>query len=361
MAKRKPPTSVEADVLEDLRRKGVDSDVLDARLEYSELEGIRRYVSDSGERERIFPLMLPTAQAGGRWSTTQPPLANWPRHSIDECPLAHTSGVWCPRDVRGVLLPDIGTYWIKFDWEAVEARLAATYVQDTEDLRAFGQNLDIHTLTAARMFGLELPPVQTKDLHTSETCREWRARYSWGGPEDARRHMAKTARYALLYAEDHRGILNAKGVEKLGYTRKELEEFGRAYLRAKPAFVAAKRVAQLECGRTGIARSAFGRLRRLHGDLRARSKEGWSHIISSTVSDMMNMTLIGIHATIPTCWLVVNRHDGAEVGFTESIPLSTSVGSLRTLAEKKWSLWGHAFTCPATWCVVRPNGSVEKV
>ena len=89
---------------------------------------------------------------------------------------------------------------------------------------------------------------------------------------DAQRHMAKTARYALLYAEDHRGILNAKGVEKLGYTRRELEDFGKAYLRAKPAFVAAKREAQLACAHTGMARSGFGRLRRLSGDLRTRAK-----------------------------------------------------------------------------------------
>lgn len=358
--KRKPPTSVEADVLEDLRRKGVDSEVLDARLEHSELEGIRRYIADMAERPRIYPLMLPTAQAGGRWSTTRPPLTNWPRHDVSTCQLEHISD-WCPRDVRGVLLPDPGTYWLKFDWEAVEARLAATYCQDKDDLQAFQEGLDIHTLTACRMFGLPLPPVQTKHLHTAESCAAWRERVKWGGGEDARRHMAKTARYALLYAEDHRGILNAKGVEKLGYTRKELEEFGRAYLRAKPAFVAAKSAAQSECGRVGFARSGFGRLRRLHGDLRARSKEGWSHIISSTVSDMMNQTLIGIHATIPTCWLVVNRHDGAEIGFLSEVSLSDSAVALRHLAEREWVFWGHTFSCPATWSLVRPDGSVEKV
>ena len=360
MSKRKPANSVEADLLEDLRRKGAQSDVLDARLEHSELEGIRRYIADMAERSRIYPLMLPTAQAGGRWSTTKPPLTNWPRHDVSTCQLDHDVP-WCPRDVRGVLVPDPGTYWLKFDWEAVEARLAALYCQDADDLRAFRDNLDIHTLTACRMFGLELPPVQTKHLHTAPEVGAWRDRYKWGGTEDARRHMAKTARYALLYAEDHRGILNAKGVEKLGYTRKELEEFGRAYLRAKPAFVAAKSAAQADCGRTGLARSGFGRLRRLHGDLRARAKEGWSHIISSTVSDMMNKTLIGIHGTIPACWLVVNRHDGAEVGFPAAVSLSDSVTALRALAERTWVFWGHTFSCPATWALVRPDGSVEKI
>jgi len=333
LPKRKPARSVEADVLEDLRRKGVESDILDARLAWTELEGIRRYIADMAERDRIYPLMLPTAQAGGRWSTTQPPLTNWPRHDPSACVLGHT-GSWCPRDVRGVLVPDPGTYWLKFDWSAVEARLAATYCQDAEDLESFALGLDIHTRTACRMFGLDLPPVQTGDLHTAPEVGAWRARYSWGGSEDARRHMAKTARYALLYAEDHRGILNVKGIEKLGYTRKELEEFGRAYLRAKPAFVAAKSRAQAECARTGLARTAFGRLRRLSGDLRTRAKEGFSHMISGTVSDMMNLTLIGIHAKIPSCHLVVNRHDGAEIAFPGSIPLSLSVTSLRQLVER---------------------------
>lgn len=362
MPKRKPARSVEADTLETLRRKGVESDLLDARLAWTELEGIRRYIADMVERPRIYPLMLPTAQAGGRWSTTNPPLTNWPRHDVSVCGLPHgDSNQWCPRDVRNVLVPDPGTYWLKFDWSAVEARLAATYCQDTEDLRAFRDGLDIHTLTACRMFGLELPPVQTGDLHTAPEVGAWRARYGWGGSDDSRRHMAKTARYALLYAEDHRGILNAKGVEKLGYTRRELEDFGRAYLRAKPSFVAAKSKAQQECARTGMARTGFGRLRRLSGDLRTRAKEGFSHMISGTVSDMMNLTLIGIHAQIPACHLVVNRHDGAEIAFPDEMDVSETFGSLQSLVERMWAFWGHSFTCPASWAIVYPDGSVGKV
>ena len=362
MPKRKVKYSVEADTLEDLRKRGVDSDLLDARLWFMELEGIRRYVADLAERARVYPLMLPTAQAGGRWSTTNPPLCNFPRHDPATCPrrATHTAD-WCPLDVRLVLLPDPGTYWVKFDWEAVEARLAATYCQDADDLRAFRDGLDLHTLTACRMFGLDLPGVQTKALHTAPDVEPWRRRDGWGGPEDARRHMAKPARYALLYAEDYRGILNAKGVEKLGYTRTQLEDFGRAYLRAKPAFVAAKTEAQQTCARTGMARSAFGRLRRLSGDARTRAKEGWSHTISATVSDMMNLTLIGIHERIPECWLVVNRHDGAEVAFPERVPVEQAVGALRELAERAWTFWGHAFQAPATWGTIWPDGSQQKV
>lgn len=361
MPKRRPKLSVEADVLERLRRKGTDSTLLDARLAHAELEGIRRYVADLAGRARVTPLMLPTAQAGGRWSTTNPPLCNWPRHDSGTCPLnASHAGDWCPLDVRLVLLPDPDTYWLKFDWHAVEARLAATYCQDADDLAAFKDGLDVHTLTACRMFGLDLPAVQTESLHTAPEMGAWRARWKWGGPEDARRHMAKTARYALLYAEDHRGILNAKGVEKLGYTRPQLEEFGRAYLRAKPAFVAAKTAAQAECGRTGVARSAFGRLRRLSGDTRTRAKEGWSHMISATVSDMMNLTLIGIHQAIPECWLVVNRHDGAEIAFPDKIPVERALGALRALAERTWEFWGHPFQAPASWARVTPDGVVSK-
>lgn len=273
------------------------------------------------------------------------------------CPLPHTDLEWCPRDVRWVLMPDPGTFWLKFDWDAVEAQLAATYCQDQDDLRAFKDGLDLHTLTACQMFGLELPPVQTGDLHTSGACAEWRARYGWGGGEDSRRHMAKTCRYALLYAEDHRGVLDAHGVERLGYTRTQLEEFGRAYLRAKPAFVAAKTAAQQECARTGQARSAFGRLRRLSGDARTRAKEGWSHIISSTVSDMMNTVLIDAHRLMPECWLVVNRHDGAEIGFPASVDRVYAEATLRELVEREWTFWGHPFRCRAKWGWVDADGT----
>ena len=363
MPRRGKERSADADTLELLRKAGADSGVLDARLAWTELEGIRRYVADMAERARITPLMLPTSQAGGRWSTTQPPLTNWPRHDAANC--AGCGGVatgWCPHDVRGVLLPDPGTYWIKFDWNAVEARLAATYTQDADDLAAFANGWDIHTLTLCRMLGWDVPPLLTPALHTDAACAAWRERYAWGGSEDRRRHLAKTVRYALLYAEDHRGVLNAKGVEKLGYTKAQLEDFGRAYLRAKPAFVAAKTRAQSECARTGQARSGLGRLRRLSGDLAARAKEGWSHIISATVSDMMNLTLIAAHKEIPECWLVVNRHDGAEVGVSESTcPPARSVPTLRALAEKEWSLWGRSFTCPASWEIVKPDGAHARI
>lgn len=362
MSPKRRARSVEADTLETLRRRGAESGVLDARLAWSELEGIRRYVADMAGRARIVPLMLPTAQASGRWSTTQPPLTNWPRHDPQECPGrdAH-SEAWCPLDVRGLLLPDPGTYWVKFDWDAVEARLAATYTQDPDDLAAFANGWDIHTLTLCRMLSWDTPPVLSKRLHLDDTCRAWREAHEWGGPDDRRRHLAKTVRYALLYAEDHRGVLSAKGVEKLGYTKAQLEDFGRAYLRAKPAFVAAKSRVQAECGRTGLARSAFGRLRRLSGDASTRGKEGWSHTISATVSDMMNTVLIGIHAAVPECWLVVNRHDGAEIAFPASVPVERAHGALRGLVEREWSFWGHAFRCPATWEVVDAEGEHQRL
>ncbi len=498
MSPKRRARSVEADTLETLRRRGAESGVLDARLAWSELEGIRRYVADMAGRARIVPLMLPTAQASGRWSTTQPPLTNWPRHDPQECPGrdAH-SEAWCPLDVRGLLLPDPGTYWVKFDWDAVEARLAATYTQDPDDLAAFqrtwcnvclhchdekirsalvggstggrgvvhdsqgltnsglrhdrqrrsgesgrlnpfdghgqthgdgkaegripntGSGLpssqtsggavsvpghqtkgpsgavsgvlgdqaniptpqnnstlgcsqcgcteerleasDIHVLTLCRMLGWDVPKLLSKALHIHPSCAPWRDRYEWGGPDDRRRHLAKTVRYALLYAEDHRGVLSAKGVEKLGYTKAQLEDFGRAYLRAKPAFVAAKSRVQAECGRTGLARSAFGRLRRLSGDASTRGKEGWSHTISATVSDMMNTVLIGIHAAVPECWLVVNRHDGAEIAFPASVPVERAHGALRGLVEREWSFWGHAFRCPATWEVVDAEGEHQRL
>lgn len=360
--KRASARSVTADALETLRRRGADSGVLDARLAWTELEGIRRYVAGMAERSRVTPLMLPTAQAGGRWSTTNPPLCNWPRHDPNVCGEGeHAAGTWCPRDVRGVLLPDPGTYWLKFDWSAVEARLAATYTQDEDDLRAFREGLDLHTLTCCRMLALPVPPVLTAALHTAPEVAAWRQEVAWGGPDDRRRHLTKTVRYALLYSEDWRGVLNAQGVERLGYTRQQLEDFARAYLRAKPAFVAGKARAQDECRRTGLARSGFGRLRRLSGDAHTRAKEGWSHVISATVSDMMNVTLIGIHAAEPTCWLVVNRHDGAEIAFPDAVLVARAHAALRGLVERTWSFWGHDFTCPATWEVVWPDGSHQRL
>lgn len=80
------PASVAEERLLKLLRSGSQSEVLRARLVWSEAEGIARYLRPLVGRDRIHPRILPTAQVSGRWSTTNPPRVMWPAHDPSQCP-----------------------------------------------------------------------------------------------------------------------------------------------------------------------------------------------------------------------------------------------------------------------------------
>lgn len=361
----KKPTAkpCDAESLRKWKEKGVESAILDARLQFMEAEGIARYVRPLLKQERIFPHMLPT-QASGRWSTTNPPLVNFPKHSPERCPRclkrAEEGGPpesWCPRSVREIIVPDRDAWWLHFDLQAIEARINAALSGDTEDLEAFDQGYDIHTLTCCRGMGWELPPILTKQLHTAPECEAWRVEHSWGGENDRRRHVFKTIRYALQYALDERGALQSNELYKLGLKRQDILQFGRRYLASKPQMVARKQRAWDEALRTGVSYTVFGRRRRLYGKPEDRMKEAWSHKVSGTVSDMMNQILIRIAILFPECHLVLHSHDGLTVSFPlTNHPLSV-YETLRPEVERTWDMEGTQMRSPATWEWVDAEGT----
>lgn len=368
--------SVGAEVLRKLLDKGADSPVLDARLEYMNAEAIAKYVRGLVGVERVYPNMLPT-QASLRWSTTDPPIVNFPKHSVDQCRRcirrkdegSYAQGDWCPYAVREIFLPDEGWYWVHCDEEAVEARLCAAYSGDQGDLDAFNNGWDIHTLRACGVFGWPLPPVKTKALHRDPSCAEWRAIMDWSGDEDRRRHITKTVGYALQYGIDERAALESNELYKMGLTRESILKFARSYLRSKPQMVAKKRAVFEECATTKQSRTFLGHRRRLYGSIEDRMKEGWNHKIQGGNSGMMNLNVIAIDAAATDCYegdhhLVFQAHDGLTWAFEENRYHKTeheAVGLMRKYMERTWDVDGYAMKVPCTWEVIRADGSVEHV
>lgn len=372
-------SSVESDALRRWKLRGASSPLLDARLKFMEVEGVARYVRFMGDlpchvcgfnekmhnpnvalacpqySPRVFPNFLPT-QASGRWSTTNPPMTNFPPDCVaPTCTLAGTehgcvtSQCWSAREVVG---PDEGTYWVHFDLDGIEARWAAADSGDQDDLQAFRNGWDLHTITACRAYNLPLPPVLTKLLHTDLSCEPWRNLWvpPWSGAEDRRRHIIKTMRYATLYGISSKGVLQAKGIEKLGLKPEELVAFATRYLRSKPALIARKRQVWDDCAKTGVSYTWFGRRRRLYGDWNTRAKEGWSHRISGTVTDYMNQALIAITDHFPECHLVLNSHDGATIAFPLATDLTTVLLFSRGQVEREvTSPTGHIVPVTASW------------
>lgn len=366
--------SVGAEVLRKLADKGADSPVLDARLEYMNAEAIAKYVRGLVGVERVYPNMLPT-QASLRWSTTDPPIVNFPKHSRDvcrRCKRRHDEGTyqasdWCPYDVRQIFLPDEGWYWVHCDEEAVEARLCAAYSGDQADLDAFNHGWDIHTLRACGVFGWPLPPIKTKQLHSVPEAAEWRSLMGWTGEDDRRRHITKTVGYALQYGIDERAALESNELYKMGLTREAILDFARKYLRSKPGMVAKKRQVFHECATTGSSRTFLGHRRRLYGRIEDRMKEGWNHKIQGGNAGMMNLNVIDIdywacdEVGVTMNHLVFQAHDGLTWAFVASYPPEDAVASMRMYMERTWDVDGYAMKVPCQWEVIESDGSIRHV
>lgn len=342
---------VDADVLRKLKTQGLEHPIIDQRLDYMDKAHLlSHYIGPAAGRPaktkrkeepwlkpdgRCYPSMLPT-QRGGRWSTTDPPLATFP-----------------PK-YRDIVVPDDDECWVVWDYDAIEARIAAAETDDVEDLEAFAKGWDLHTVTTCRIFRYPLPPnLLSHVVHEGEECREWREKYRWGGKDDRRRHMAKVARYSLLFSLDWRGIYEAKDVEKLGASRGELERLARDYLASKPGLVARRRQVQQDGWRTHSSTTFLGRTRPLMGEREDVMKQAWSHRISGAVSDIMNETLAAIDAHWPESCLAYQSHDSGKIGFPLDVEWWPAI---EPFVVKTYTIRGHEVTFTADWHVIPPGG-----
>lgn len=356
---RKKPTAVDSDTLRQLLGQGVKSHVLQARLDYMDVEGVARYVRIMRGQKRVNPRMLPT-QLDGRWSTSDPPLVNFPAWLRGGTKLGPDGK---PHTPPPVIIPDPGTWWLSWDWNALHARIAVAYSGDPVDTEAFNNEWDVHTLTACGMWGIPLPPVRTKTLHNDPSCEAWRQYWSppWQGDDDRRRRLAKMMRYATLLGKDERSALESKDVEKEGLTRQEILQFAKQYLAAKPHLVACKQKHFALCAESGESRTFMGRRRRLFGDWWDRAKEGWAHKLQGGEADMMATCLIAAHQMFTDTWLILNSHDGAILGFPESYDPGRTKESLSRVVEQAWMIEGVPIKTSADWKVWSPDGRVLKL
>lgn len=349
------------DTLNWFKLRGAKSRLLDAKLAFAEVSGDLKYAQmiagrgQPGDKDyiapvsRIYPSMLPT-QASGRWSTARPPLVNF------------------PPDMKHIIVPDDGWWWVVYDLDAVEARLNSLFSKDTEDLEAFNQGWDIHTLTACWAWGHPLPPIRTKAMHKDPSCEEWRNSWTpvWGDGEkdpsdDRRRHLSKTARYAMTYGEDELAILQGKGIEKLGLSRDQILKFGRDYLTRKSGPVARKKSLASKMAMAGIARTLEGRRRILYGDdMKERARVAYSHMVSGTVVDKHDADLIEIDKRFPEAHLVKNGHDSAIWAFPESTPIDSTIQTFKEVVNREVKFEGLSVMLTGSFEWWDSNGQVHR-
>ena len=329
-AKRLGARSINKDRLAELRDSGVTSEVLLARLDFIEYEGMRKDLVKLSKSDRVFPSILPT-QASGRWSTKDPNLGGFKRE------------FW--KKHRHIIHPDPGEWWLEFDWVGIEARMVVAYTGDEEDVQLFKQDKDIHTYTCAKFLMAWAP-----DLIVESPLSGYNLPADWN-PKGEERTRAKNFRYGLNYGTSERAVLGIPGLETLGISRTVALERARQFLAARPKLVTWKQMVWDRCRLDKEARTFMGRRRKLFGLPDDRAKDGLNHMVQGSVADLMDWCLIAIAKEWPQSSLILNKHDGAILAFPCDSPVDTTTARVKALVERDWEIGQGtpAMNFPAEW------------
>jgi DNA polymerase-1 len=174
--------------------KKLDHPVVEALLEYREYEKLRGTYVDG---------YLPLVEADGRIRTRFNQMAattgrlSSDRPNLQNIPIRSESG----RTIRRAFIAGEGAEFLVADYSQIELRVLAHMSGDPFLLEAFRKGSDIHTATAARVWGLDESEV-TPDL----------------------RRTAKMINFGLLYGMEAFGL-----ADRLGISREEAQQHMDAY------------------------------------------------------------------------------------------------------------------------------------
>ena len=225
--------STAADVLETLAEEHtIARKVLDyrqlAKLKGTYVDALPALI-DAGT-ERLHTTFNQAGAATGRLSSSNPNLQN--------IPIRTELG----REIRAAFVPRTGWKLIVADYSQIELRLLAHLSADPVLVDAFRNGEDIHTRTAAEVFGI--PPLMV-------------------GAEERRK--AKTVNFGIVYGQTPFGLATSLGIE-----RKEAELYIRAYFERYAGVRRWLDQTIAEVRRSGVSVNMFGR-RRPIPDMQSRN------------------------------------------------------------------------------------------
>ncbi len=153
--KTKTGPSTDAD---SLQKMAADHPIVEELLRFREVEKLRNTYADSlpplvGPDGRIHGIFNQTVATTGRISSESPNLQN--------IPLRTPGG----REFRRAFIPAEGCELLMADYSQIELRLLAHLAHDPGLIEAFQRDADVHTTTAAKVFGVpeaEVAPFQRR-------------------------------------------------------------------------------------------------------------------------------------------------------------------------------------------------------
>lgn len=263
--KTKTPSTA-ADVLEAL---APDHPIVAKVLDYRQLAKLKGTYVDAlpnlidPATGRVHTTFHQTGAATGRLSSLNPNLQNIPVRTE------------LGREIRAAFVPREGWILVSADYSQIELRLLAHFSGDRVLLEAFRNGEDIHTRTAAEVFGV--PPLMvTPDL----------------------RRNAKAVNFGIVYGQTPFGLAAQLGIE-----RREAELYIRAYFERYAGVRKWIDGTIAEVRNTGVARTLDGRERPIP-DINSRNPNARSFAertavntpLQGTAADLIKRAMIQIDA-----------------------------------------------------------------
>jgi len=222
--KTKSSYSTGAAVLEELR--GVHP-IIESILDYRQLSKLKSTYIDAlpslvnPKTGRVHTSFNQTRTATGRLSSSEPNLQNIPVRSE------------LGKEVRQAFIAPAGSYLLSADYSQIDLRALAHLSQDKSLLDSFCRDEDIHSATAAQVFGAT-PSAVTPDM----------------------RRVAKTVNFGVIYGMSDYGLEQATGL-----SREEAAGFIAAYFEKYPGVKQYLESTKEQARKLGYVQTILGRRR----------------------------------------------------------------------------------------------------
>lgn len=261
--------STDVSVLEQLADAG--HPIAERLLDWRQLAKLKSTYADALRKEinprtgRVHTSFSMAVTNTGRLSSSEPNLQNIPIRTEEG------------RKIRQAFVAAPGHRLLSVDYSQIELRLAAEMADIAALKAAFRDRIDIHALTASRVFGVELEAV-TPEL----------------------RRQAKAINFGIIYGISGWGL-----AKQLGCEPGEANAFIRAYLARFPELQEYMEARKAEAREHGYVRTRFGRKCVIQG-IRARNaasrgfaeRQAINAPLQGTAADLIKLAMIQVDHTI---------------------------------------------------------------
>ncbi len=259
--------------------------IVDEILNYRELSKLKSTYVDALPKlispvdNKLHTTYSQSVAVTGRLSSTNPNLQN--------IPIKTERG----KRIREAFVPFVDSFLLSADYSQIELRIMAYFSKDTTMIAAFRNGEDIHSTTAAKVFGVDVADV------TAEM-----------------RYQAKAVNFGIIYGQTPFGLS-----QSLGIPLREAREIIDNYFEEFSSIKDYMEETQENARRNGYVQTLFGRRRYLPDINSANSvvrgfaeRNAINSPIQGTAADLIKMAMNHIHAKLQVGFgtkLILQVHD----------------------------------------------------